>query len=195
MNIIYGKWPATVASYDAASRECRVSIPGITDGSDVLPLAVFCNPLGDRAGDTEIRILPGDMVWVSFEQGDPRFPIIDGYRTPRSGNPTGWRRWEHANIQLTAENQFVITVGGTTITVTDGQVQINGADMHLSGNLFVLQSIFAAQAVSAGTDIFAVGNVGDQGGLKKMSDMRTKFNTHAGHYSPTNSVPSSPNQM
>lgn len=109
---IPGLWPGEVDSYDGATRICRVRIPGVTDGSNALPQAVFSNPLGDRAAggdtDTEIRILPGDPVWLMFECGDPRFPIIMGYRTPRVGNPVGWRRWRHKNVELTAEETLVI---------------------------------------------------------------------------------------
>lgn len=196
MNILNGMWPGVVHTYDPDSRSCRVEIPGITDGSDVRPEAVFNNPLGDNAAMTEIRILPGDPVWLMFEAGDPRFPIIMGYRTPRTGNPTGWRRWRHANIQLTAENQFVITVGATTITVTDGLVDIQGADMHLSGDLMVDglatigQTLHVAQTISNGGnvisqggvaalgDIVSAANVGDQGGTKTMASMRYLYNNH-----------------
>lgn len=103
-----GLWPAWVDSYDGGSRTCRVRIDGVTDGSVTMPEAVFNNPLGDNAATTEIRVQAGDPVWVMFECGDPRFPIITGYRTPRATNPIGWRRWAHENIELTADNQLVI---------------------------------------------------------------------------------------
>lgn len=177
MSLLNGLLPGIVRAYDRAARTCRVEIPGITDGSDVLPVAVFCNPLGDRASDTEIRILPGDLVWLAFEAGDPRFPIIMGYRTPRTGNPVDWRRWRHANIQLTAENTFLITVGGTTITVVDGTVAINGANLTVSGN------------ITSGGDITAAGNVADQGGTKTMAGMRSTFNNHGGHFDSSNRDP------
>lgn len=108
MNNLPSLWPGEVASYDAQARTCKVRIPGITDGSSEMPTAVFSNPLGDRAGDTEIRILAGDLVWLMFEGGDPRFPVITGYRTPREGNPSDWRRWRHANIELTADGKLVL---------------------------------------------------------------------------------------
>lgn len=123
-------WPGEVVSYDPAKRTCRVSIPGITDGSGTLPEAVFMNALGDRASNTEIRILPGDPVWLMFEGGDPRFPIISGYRAPREGNPVNWRRWHHANIEMTADGMFRINATNIElngVTTINGVTTVNGA--------------------------------------------------------------------
>lgn len=183
MSGLGGLYPGEVESYDPGARSCRVRIPGLTDGSSVLPEAFFNNPIGDRAGDTEIRILPGDKVWLMFEEGDPRFPVIMGYRTPRAGNSSGWRRWRHENIQLTAHQQFVVTVGSTTYTITSGLANLAGADLHVSGN------ILSGGNIAAAGDVVAAGNIGDQGGTKTMAGMRNTFNTHPGHFSPSNVVP------
>lgn len=129
METIGGLWPGEVDTYDQAARTCRVRIPGITDGSNVLPEAVFCNPLGDRAtaddskDHTEIRILPGDPVWLMFEGGDPRFPIIVGYRTPRAGNPIDWRRWRHKNVELTADETLIINARNVIWNVGEDVVE------------------------------------------------------------------------
>lgn len=132
MNSIPGLLPGWVASYDGDSRTCRVRIDGLTDGSDTLPIAVFNNPIGDRAQDadakshTEIDIKPDDPIWLMFEGGDPRFPIIMGYRTPRAGNPTAWRRWKHENIEMTAIQEFVINATNATI-IASGDVKVKAA--------------------------------------------------------------------
>lgn len=129
-----GKWPAFVASYDGPKRECRVRIPGITDGSNVMPLATIEYPIGDRpkADDskdwTEIRILVGDAVWVEFECGDPRYPIITGFRVPREGNPVDWRRWRHANIEITADGEMVLNATNLTLNIGGNVVE------HIGGN-------------------------------------------------------------
>lgn len=131
---LYGKWPGEVDSYDAPSRTCRVRIPGITDGSSVLPQAVFEYPIGDRSdhadskSHTEIRVLANDAVWLEFECGDPRFPIITGFRDKRQGNPTGWRRWRHANIEMTADNELIINATKVTWNVSGDVIE------HIGGS-------------------------------------------------------------
>lgn len=86
--------------------------------------------VGDRSENTEIRILEGDRVWLMFQNSDPRFPIITGYRAKETGNETAWRRWHHANIELTADgilklNATNIEING--ITTINGVTTVNGA--------------------------------------------------------------------
>lgn len=131
MNAMSGLWPGVVASYNPTKRTARVRIPGMTDGSDTLPEAVFSNPLGDRADLTEIRIQAGDPVWLMFECGDARFPIITGYRTPREGNPTDWRRWAHANMEFTADG--VLQINAAQVQINAPVVQITGASLTHNG--------------------------------------------------------------
>lgn len=141
MNNLPSLWPGEVASYDGETRICRVRIPGITDGSSELPEAVIMPPIGDRAqGDhaTEQRILPGDLVYLMFEGGDPRFPIIMGARTARAGNPVNWRRWRHANMELTADGKMILNATeleiNTETTTINGVTTVNG-DTAIAGSL------------------------------------------------------------
>lgn len=117
MNMLPSRWPGEVVSYDAARRICRVQIPGITDGSTEFPEATIEQAIGDKSEHTEIRILPGDRVWLAFECGDSRFPIITGFRAKETGNETAFRRWHHANIELTADG---------ILRINADQVEING---------------------------------------------------------------------
>jgi hypothetical protein len=153
VNEVLGKWPGVVKTYDGPTRTATVAVEGITDGSTDLPEAVFCYAIGDRSlsdngkEPTEILVKPGDLVWIEFEAGDPRFPIIVGFRTPRQGNSTGWRRYHHANIEMTADGQYIIncdqyivnantakinavvstTITGPETTVESPVTQVNGA--------------------------------------------------------------------
>lgn len=129
-----GKWPAVIDSYDPDARTCRVRIEGITDGSNALPEAVIAAPIGDRsdAGNskdhTEIRILEGDLVWVEFECGDPRFPIITHARLKRAANPTNWRRWRHANIEMTADGDMVLNCTNLILNASGDVTEHIGGD-------------------------------------------------------------------
>lgn len=124
-----GRYPAIVKSYDKIKRTCRIEIPGVTDGGDVLPEAEIEYPIGDksRAGvnPTEIEITPGDTVWISFIGGDPRYPLITGYRNPQAGNSVDWRRWHHKNIELIADSEMRLVVGSTSIVMTPDNITIS----------------------------------------------------------------------
>ena len=135
-----GRYPATVKSYDAARRTCRVEIPGLTDGGDVLPEAEIEYPIGDKskAGgqSTEVEVLPGDTVWVAFIGGDARYPIITGWRNPQAGNSTGWRRFHQANIELLADAVMRLIAGGDVLIQAGGKLTIRAASVAIeSGSL------------------------------------------------------------
>lgn len=136
--------PGFVVSVDAARRLYRVSIPGVTDGAEVLPLAMVSYPIGDKSEHTEIRILPGDRVWLDFVNGDPRFPIITGFRPKETDNAMEWRRWHHDNIELQADDdmRLLATAGnllaqaGVNVTVlAGGQVLVEAPTIVLRGTI------------------------------------------------------------
>lgn len=135
------RWPAVVREVDRERREVRVEVPGITDGADRFPIAEIEYPIGDRSEQTEIRILPGDRVWVSFIGGDTRYPIITGFRAKHVGNEVGTRRWVHDNFETIADvlyrvqagEKLILDVGGTLVTITPGLVQIDSADTVVNG--------------------------------------------------------------
>jgi len=131
-----GRYPAIVRDYNQARRTCRVEIPGLTDGGDVLPEAEIEYPIGDKsragANTTEIEITPGDTVWIAFIGGDPRYPVITGYRNPQAGNSGDWRRWHHANMELLADGTLRLAVGPSEIVLTPGGIKISGPRVDLN---------------------------------------------------------------
>ena len=131
-----GPHPAVVISYDNASRTCRVRIPAITDGGAVGALAQICYPIGDKSREgthpTEIEIFPGDLVWVEFTMGDPRFPVITGHRCPNVGNQVGTRRFHHEKIHLAADSELKLTVGPSQIVKTPGGIVLRGPRLDLN---------------------------------------------------------------
>lgn len=154
--LLPGRYPAIVQSYSQARRTCRISIPGLTDGGETLPEAEIEYPIGDKsragANATELEITAGDTVWVAFIGGDPRYPIITGYRNPQAGNSSDWRRYHHANIELLADGKMRFAVGGTdqvidasSVTVTAGSsitlkvggstIEVTSGSITLTGNI------------------------------------------------------------
>lgn len=120
------RWPAVVVSYDADARQCVVSLEGITDGGDGL-IAEIEQAIGDRSKDTEIRILAGDPVWVDFLAGDPRYPIITGFRARNAQNMVGTRHWEHENFTLVADETIILTAGSKIeLIVGDTKLALTG---------------------------------------------------------------------
>ena len=149
-----GRYPATVKSYDQATRTCRVEIPGITDGGDVLPNAEIEYPIGDKsrliAGQhaTELEILTGDTVWVAFIGGDARYPLITGYRCPSAGNDVNWRRIHHANIDLTADG--VLNIKATTINLNATTVTITSTDTSVTSKMNITGSELKHNSINVG---------------------------------------------
>lgn len=157
MNIIMGKWPAVVSSVDQDTRIVRVELEGLTDGSMEYPEAEIQYPIGDKSWHTEIRILQGDLVWVEFQGGDPRYPIITGYRAKNAGNEAaaGWRRWHHENIEGRADAKFLIYAGENVTVQAGASALVKAPDIILEGNAkctgtFEVQGKFTFQAGMAG---------------------------------------------
>lgn len=213
LGVYPGRYPAIVDSYDQATRTCRVKIPGVTDGGDVLPIAEIEYSIGDKSKDgpytTEIEIFPGDTVWVCFLAGDPRYPIITGWRNPEAGNSLDWRRWHHKNIELIAEEVMHHIVGGsetthvpdsitekTQLKTTDapmthitGDVQIDG-NTTIDGNLLVKGKITG----QSGLAISGGGGATVDGQIKSTGDMvagsvSVQGHTHTGDSGGTTSAP------
>jgi hypothetical protein len=134
-------YPGVVRSVDRGRREIRVEIPPLTDGASIWPLAEINYPIGDDSKDTEIRIVEGLPVNVSFHNGDPRYPVIMGYRNPHIGNEVGWRRWNHDNIEWNADKvvninageSINLVVGGTSIKLTSGAIKAIAQAVGIQG--------------------------------------------------------------
>jgi hypothetical protein len=122
---IAGMIPGVVAEYLPDSRECRIDIPGMTDGANEKLLAQVMQAVGDASEKTEIEILPGDRVWVQFEEGDQRFPIIVGYRARNEDNRLDWRRWHHKNIEVLADEVAQIATPNGWVKISGGGAQVD----------------------------------------------------------------------
>jgi hypothetical protein len=145
MQVLPGRYPATVAEYLPESRQARITIPNVTTGGKLQPLAEIEYPVGDRSrGDnsTEIEIVEGDSVWIAFIGGDSRYPIITGFRNPNSGNDIEWRRFHHANIELLADDaiNIIATDGDTSVKMGANGIEIKtdkDVTVDVGGNVSV----------------------------------------------------------
>lgn len=156
-----GRYPGVVKTYNKDRRTCRVEIPGLTDGGDVLPEAEIEYAIGDRSAGggtkTEVEILPGDLVWLSFIGGDPRYPIITGYRNPQAGNDVDWRRWHHKNMELLADTLMKLIAGSDVLIQSGSKVTIKAplivldSPLSTSTGAHTIKGLMTWQAGAAGT--------------------------------------------
>lgn len=163
-------FPAVVAEYDQDKRICRVRLDGLTDGGDVLLEAEILYPIGDKSQHTELEILGGDLVWVAFQGGDPRYPVICGSRAKNVGNEVEWRRYHHANIELNADKVLLFKSGdkvhvvAANVIVDAPKVTVNSENVtvNASSKLDVTspQSTFSGKVTVNGLLTYTAGLAG-----------------------------------
>jgi len=202
------KYPAVVVAYDANTRLAQVKIEPLDNGADTVLDAELLYPLGDKS-NTAIEVLAGDFVWVEFEAGDPRYPIIAGYRNKREGNDDATRRYHHhgsfeiladniikikGNVKVIVESETVeviaptvkvtsttVTVDATTITVNASNTNITSL-VNITGNTSIAGTLSVAGAISGtgGSGASIAGNVTVSSGDVVADGKRLKTHTH--HY-------------
>lgn len=186
------KYPAVVMSYDANTRLAKIKLEPLDDGADTQLEAELCYPLGDKS-NTAIEILENDPVWVEFEQGDPRYPIIVGYRNKRTGNDDLTRRYHHhGNFEILADNIIkikgnvkviieseTVEVIATTVNVTASNTNINSV-VAITGNTSITGNLTVAGAISGtgGSGASIAGNVTVSNGDIEADGISLKTHTH-----------------
>jgi phage gp45-like len=200
------KYPAVVVGYDANTRLAQVKIEPLDNGADTALDAELLYPLGDKS-NTAIEVLSGDFVWVEFEGGDPRYPIIVGYRNKRTGNDDSTRRYHHhgsfeiladniikikGNVKVIVESETVeviaptvkvtsttVTVDATTITVNASNTNITSL-VNITGNTSITGNLAVAGAISGtgGSGASIVGNVTVSSGDVAADGKSLKTHTH-----------------
>ena len=186
------KYPAVVVSYDANTRLAKIKLEPLDDGADTQLDAELLYPLGDKS-NTAIEVLAGDFVWVEFEQGDPRYPIIVGYRNQRTGNDDLTRRYHHhGNFEILADNLIkikgnvkviveseTVEVIATTVNVTASNTYINSV-VAITGNTSITGNLAVAGAISGtgGSGASIAGNVTVSNGDVVADGISLKTHTH-----------------
>ena len=155
---VSGWIPAFIKSYDAQTRRARVDIPGMTDGCEVFPEAEFNYAIGARSEDTEVRILVGDRVWVDFIGGDPRFPIIVGYRNPATDNIVDTLRLRQTNIELIADEDMLAEATAGTFVIKAGTLlKLQCASITLQGNVTITGTLNVGGKITGDDGISTTG--------------------------------------
>ena len=186
------KYPAVVMSYDANTRLAKIKLEPLDDGADTQLEAELCYPLGDKS-NTAIEILENDPVWVEFEQGDPRYPIIVGYRNKRTGNDDLTRRYHHhGNFEILADNiikikgnvkviveSATVEVIATTANITASNTNITSL-VNITGNTSITGNLTVAGAISGtgGSGASIAGNVTVSSGDVVADGKSLKTHTH-----------------
>jgi len=193
------KYPAVVVSYDGGTRLAKVKLEPLDEGADTALDAELLYPLGDKS-NTAIEVLANDFVWVEFEAGDPRYPIIVGYRNKREGNDDTTRRYHHhgsfeiladniikikGDVKVIVESQTVevtaptVTVTATTVTVTATNTNITSL-VNITGNTSITGNLAVAGAISGtgGSGATIAGNVTVSSGDVVADGKSLKGHTH-----------------
>lgn len=171
--MMFGKYPAVVVSYDGGTRLAKVKLEPLDDGADTTLDAELLYPLGDKS-NTSIEVLANDPVWVEFEAGDPRYPIIVGYRNKREGNDDTTRRYHHhGSFELKADQEFLIEAGQKiTLKVAGSLLEMDGDMIKMTTPLTTFETSLATFSqlvnvlamLSANGGLTGVGNTAFSGG-------------------------------
>lgn len=187
-----GKYPAVVVAYNGSTRLAQVKIEPLDNGADAVLEAELLYPLGDKS-NTAIEVLANDAVWVEFEAGDPRYPIIVGYRNKRTGNDDSTRRYHHhGSFEILADNIIkikgdvkviveseTVEVTATTVTVTATNTNITSL-VNITGNTSITGNLAVAGAISGtgGSGATIAGNVTVSSGDVVADGKSLKGHTH-----------------
>lgn len=190
--MMFGKYPAVVVSYDGVTRLAKVKLEPLDEGADTVLDAELLYPLGDKS-NTAIEVLANDAVWVEFEAGDPRYPIIVGYRNKREGNDDSTRRYHHhGSFEILADNIIkikgdvkviveseTVEVTATTVTVTATNTNITSL-VNITGNTSITGNLAVAGAISGtgGSGATIAGNVTVSSGDVVADGKSLKSHTH-----------------
>lgn len=188
---------AEIEQYDQNKRQATIKISGLTDGATNLPIADILYSLGDDPSKTEIELLQGDKVWIVFQGGDTRKPIIIGFRCPQTNNINNKRYWHKENIELVADETMkflspAIFAQCENLTITATQAtNITTPTLTVVGQTIFNGGVTFNQGAEVAQGSFAVSN----GNITvPMGNISTSLGGYNQHYHIFNGINSSPPQ-
>ena len=185
MNRFDSIYPATIKKYIAENRLCEIEIEGITEGASELPLAEILYPIGDKQDDTELEILEGDRVWVSFINNDPRYPIITGSRATNEGNFTDTRHYHHKNIRFDADEKIEsFVLGDCEITMLTDSITLRVGASSIKLTEASLTSLISGNTTTISSDGTTTDKkINTDQGITATSDIKSSADVKAGSIS------------
>lgn len=126
---IHGYKRGKILSYDKNKRTAQIHVNGLTDGSTDGLTARIAYPVGENDRDTERELIPGNEIFVFFEDGEPECPVIAFNSSHGTGALVDIRRIRQQNIEVLARAKVLLEgpriqlVGETSI---DGGARVSG---------------------------------------------------------------------
>jgi uncharacterized protein involved in type VI secretion and phage assembly len=153
MNKIYGKYRAVVTNVNDPECMGRVMVncPALF-GETESNWCFICVPFASTSSGIWFPPNVGDLVWLEFEGGDTRYPIVTGYWFKSQSSPVSnaggvyldntkrYRIYTPKGnlIELNdIDGQEAVTISskdGTTLTMSNNKVTITG-DVEVSGTV------------------------------------------------------------
>lgn len=164
MDNLFGFYPGKILSYSKSAKTVQVSIEPYTSGSENGITAKLAYPVGFTDSDLELSIVNNPDVWVFFENGQFKNPVVSFFRTKQSGSTQDVLRLRQKTIELIADEIKFIT-GQTTTTGnahTDGQVTSKG-DM-IAGNVSLMSHPHGGVQPGSGNTAPPIGGTGGGSG-------------------------------
>ncbi|MDI9759639.1 hypothetical protein [Acinetobacter baumannii] len=103
MEKLYGLYAAKILSYDSAKKTAQVSVEPYTTGAEKGITAKLAYPVGFDDQDTELSINGQPDVWVFFERGEFKNPVVAFFRTRQSSSVSDVFRIRQKRIEFHAE--------------------------------------------------------------------------------------------
>lgn len=103
MEKLYGLYAGKILSYNSAKKTAQISVEPYTKGAENGITAKLAYPVGFDDQDTELSINGQPDIWVFFEKGEFKNPVIAFFRTRQSSSVSDVFRIRQKRIEFHAE--------------------------------------------------------------------------------------------
>lgn len=103
MEKLYGLYGGKILSYDSVKKTVQISVEPYTTGAEKGITAKLAYPVGFDDQDTELLINEQSDVWVFFEKGEFKNPVVAFFRTRQSSSVSDVFRIRQKRIEFHAD--------------------------------------------------------------------------------------------